>query len=179
MNVLLLCTGNLCRSPMAEQLLARHLRTRGVEAIVSSAGRSYDGQASPAPVLDVVNGLGLDLSRHRSRLLTPEMLQQADLVVGMAREHVRDALALDAEVFPKAFTLKELVRRGEAAGARRPDEDVASWVSRVGSGRSATALLGSARADDVADPIGGPVRGYRRTFRELDGLTGRLAALLA
>jgi protein-tyrosine phosphatase len=164
---------------MAEQLLARHLRTQGIDATVSSAGRSFDGQGSPAPVLDAVNGLGIDLSGHRSRVLTPEMLQEADLVIGMAREHARDAVAMDADAFHKTFTLKELVRRGEAAGARRPGEEVAAWVSRVSSGRSATALLGSASADDVADPIGGPVRGYRRTFRELDGLTSRLAALLA
>jgi len=178
-NVLVLCTANLCRSPTAEVLLRRQLADHGVDAHVHSAGRGPGGQASPAPALAAFSGIGIDLTQHRSRTLTRDMLADANLVIGMAREHVRDALALDPDVWPRAFTFKELVRRGEAAGARQPSEDLSAWVGRVGAGRSVTAMLGAAGSDDVADPIGGPSRGYRRTVRELDSLAGRLAGLLA
>jgi protein-tyrosine phosphatase len=178
-DVLVLCTANLCRSPTAEVLLARRFAEHGVEAHVHSAGRHPGGHGSPEPALHAFGTLGVDLREHRSRTLTREMLAEADLVIAMAREHVRDAVALDPDVWSRTFTLKELVRRGEAAGRRSPSEELSAWLRRVEAGRSASALLGSARADDVADPIGGPTRGYRRMVREVDALAGRLAALLA
>jgi protein-tyrosine phosphatase len=178
-NVLVLCTANLCRSPTAAILLTRQLADHGVEAQVSSAGRGPADQPSPEPAVAAFGSSGIDLSRHRSRALTAEMLAAADLVIGMAREHVRDALALDPDVWPRAFTFKELVRRGETAGTRAPGEDVQAWLGRLGAGRSVTVMLGSASADDVADPIGGPARGYRRTVRELDALAARFASLIA
>ena len=175
----MLCTANLCRSPTAEVLLARHLADRGVDAHVHSAGRGPGGLPAPAPALSAFGAAGVDLSRHRSRTLSPEMLAGTDLVIGMAREHVRDALSMDPHVWDRAFTFKELVRRGEAAGRRLPGEEISAWLARVGAGRSANALLGSAGVDDVADPIGGRPRAYRATVRELDALAGRLADLLA
>jgi protein-tyrosine phosphatase len=178
-KVLFLCTANLCRSPMAETLLARHLRDLGVEASIGSAGRGAAGLGPPPQAVTALAGRGVDLASHRSRSTTVQLLQDANLVVGMAREHVRDAVALDPDVWSRAFTLKEVVRRGEIVGPRRADESVRDWAARVGAGRSPTAMLGSAKADDVADPVGGPAKVYRRTLQELDGLTGRLASLLA
>lgn len=179
MNVLVLCTANLCRSPTAEILLRRQLADHGIDAHVHSAGRGPADHPSPAPALEAFGAVGIDLTNHRSRTLTLDMLADAELVIGMAREHVRDALAMDPDVWPRAFTFKELVRRGETAGARRPGESLPAWLDRVGAGRSVQAMLGRAGTDDVADPIGGPVRGYRATVRELDGLAARLAGLLA
>jgi protein-tyrosine phosphatase len=179
MDVLVLCTANLCRSPTAEVLLTRRFAEHGVDAHVHSAGRMSGGHPSPGPALAAFGGLGIDLGSHRSRMLTREMLADADLVIGMAREHVRDALSVDADVWWRAFTLKELVRRGETVGRRGPNEDLSAWLRRAGAGRSAPAMLGSARADDIADPIGGPTRGYRSMVREVDGLAGRLAALIS
>ena len=163
---------------MAAALLERHLAEVRVEASVHSAGRLAEGYDPPPDVVSTLAGLGLDISQHRSRVATAAMVREADLVIGMAREHARDAVALDPEVFPHTFTLKELVRLGEEAGPRPPAEELGPWLGRVGSARLATALLGSARADDIGDPMGGPARGYRRTADELDILTRRLARLL-
>jgi protein-tyrosine phosphatase len=179
MEVLLLCTANLCRSPTAATFLAHHLRQHGVEAVVRSAGRGAAGLASPPQAIAALAGRGVDLAGHRSETTTSDLVRDADLVIGMAREHVRDAVALDPDAWSRAFTLKEVVRRGEATGSRRADEAVRSWAARVSAGRSATAMLGSSRADDIADPVGGPPKAYRRTLQELDGLTARLAELLA
>jgi protein-tyrosine-phosphatase len=88
-RILLVCTGNICRSPLAAALLERALAERGTTGLdVSSAGTgAWDG----APVSEgaYLVGLerGLDLSGHRARLLTRELVEQADLVLTMARHH--------------------------------------------------------------------------------------------
>ncbi|PYO98327.1 MAG: hypothetical protein DMD61_10145 [Gemmatimonadetes bacterium] len=88
-NILLVCTGNICRSPLAAALLERALGERAAEGItVSSAGTgAWDG----APVSEgaYLVGLerGLDLSSHRARLLTRELVEEADLILTMARHH--------------------------------------------------------------------------------------------
>jgi protein-tyrosine-phosphatase len=103
----------------------------------------------------------------------------ADLVIGMARSHVREAVALAGPaVVNRAFTLKEIVRRGEERGGRAAGEPVDAWLARLAAGRRINDLLGDSDADDVADPIGGPRRHYERTATELDDLTARLARLL-
>ena len=88
-RVLLVCTGNICRSPLAEALLLRTLKERGIEGVeVTSAGTgAWDG--APASEGAYLVGLerGLDLSGHRARLLTRELVEQADMILTMARHH--------------------------------------------------------------------------------------------
>ena len=176
-GVLMLCTANVCRSVMAEALLSAQLAARGVPATVSSAGMLADGQPPPVEVLAVMSVRGCDVTPHRSRQVVREDLARADLVLGMAREHVRHAAVLLPDVWPRAFTLRELVSRGWEAGARVPGEQVGEWLTRVASGRSRRDLLGGGTAHDVTDPVGGPLRGYAATADLLDRLTGDLAAL--
>ena len=59
------------------------------------------------------------------------MLARADLVLGMERRHVREAVVLLPEIMPKAFTLKELVRRGEEFGARTRGRSLEDWLVDV------------------------------------------------
>jgi len=88
-HVLLVCTGNICRSPLAEAMLRRELGARGAADItVLSAGTgAWDG--APASEGAYLVGLehALDLSSHRARLLTRDLVQEADLVLTMARHH--------------------------------------------------------------------------------------------
>jgi hypothetical protein len=82
------------------------------------------------------------------------------------------------DVFGRIFTLKELVRRGEEVGRRRPGQSVAEWIEIVGSGRSPSMHLGDSPLDDVADPVGQPIRVFRTTATELNALLGRMVDLL-
>lgn len=164
---------------MGEVLIAQHLGERGVTAEVSSAGfLTVDRPAEPA-VVELMAARGLDVSGHRSRLLEPSMVDDADIVIGMARQHVREAAMLAPDGFAKTFSLKELVRRGERAGPRLPDEDVPSWLMRVGERRTPAGLLGESPDDDVLDPIGRRFKVFKQVDAEIDDLARRLSALLA
>ncbi len=117
-RILLVCTGNICRSPLAEALLRRDLKARGFPEIdVGSAGTgAWDG--APASEGAYLVGLerGLDLSGHRARLLTRELVESADLVLTMARHHRARVEELGGE--GRVFVL------GEYAGRDGDDAEV-------------------------------------------------------
>ena len=95
---------------MAAALLAHRLPSLDV----SSAGSLPGGRpASPGGVRAMATR-GLDLHEHRSRTLDPEMVAAADLVLCMARLHLREVVVAAPSALPRTFTLRELVRRGEA-----------------------------------------------------------------
>ena len=157
-------------------MLRRRLAGLGVPARVHSAGLLQDGEVAPRHNVDVLAALGIDIAPHRSRRMTCDMLAEADLVIGMARHHVREAAALVPEAWPRAFTLKELVRRGEQVGPRG-ERPLADWLRDVGAGRRPAQLFGESEADDVFDPIGGSRKVYERTAAEIDRLVERLVDL--
>jgi protein-tyrosine-phosphatase len=163
---------------MAAALLGRRLDDAGVKAVVSSAGLLFDGKPATDHGVAVMANRGLDTSGHRSRRLGPDLVAGADIVIGMARRHVREAVALAPDALGRTFTLKEIVRRGEERGGLAPGEPLEAWLARLQAGRRPSELLGDSDADDVADPIGRPRRSYERTAEELDDLTARLARLL-
>jgi protein-tyrosine-phosphatase len=163
---------------MAAALLRQHLDDLGLAGVtVSSAGRLESGTRAERGAVRAVATRGLRLDDHRSETLSPELVRAADLVLCMAREHVRDVVVLDPDVFGRTFTLKELVRRGEAVGPRQLGAPMADWLARVHDGRSTAGLLGESADDDIADPIGRPDAAFERTAAELDALLGRLLRL--
>jgi protein-tyrosine phosphatase len=174
---------------MGEVLLRDRLARAGVDATVSSAGLISEGVAASDGSVRAMHKRGLDLGPHRSRPMTEEMVRRADLIVGMAREHVREAVVLAPDRLPHAFTLRELVRRAEAAGPRRLASGIATegapgvrlesfdgWLARLSEGRKAAHLLGSNPADDIEDPMGRSRRHYERTAAEIEDLVDRFMA---
>ncbi len=163
---------------MAAALLAVRLADRAPDVATVSAGLLPGGAPAPAEVVEVMAARGIDLSGHRSTALTGAAVRAADLVVGMGRRHVQEAVLLDPDGLPRTFRMRELVRRGRALGPRPPGRPTADWIDEVGRGRTRDDLVRHGPDEDVADPFGGPPEGYRATADELDLLAGTLADLL-
>ncbi len=119
MRVAMVCTGNTCRSPMAEAILRHILARRGVQGIeVLSAGiMAQEGEPASEGTYLVALEHGLDVSSHRARLLTADLARGVDLVLAMGRAHCQRAADVGAA---RAVLLGEYA--GEAgSGAEVPD----------------------------------------------------------
>jgi len=89
-TVLFVCTGNICRSPMAEGLLRARLADRGVSAEVQSAGLTFDDREATREAIAVAARAGIDISNHRSRIVDGALINASALEIGRAscRERV-------------------------------------------------------------------------------------------
>jgi protein-tyrosine-phosphatase len=110
-TILLVCTGNMCRSPMAEVILKDQLHTDGKEHLyrVHSAGTwTIDGRGASRLAVEAMQELGLDLTGHRTHHLTSEDVRQAALILAMTQDHKESLLAEFPEAGQKTFLLSEL-----------------------------------------------------------------------
>jgi protein-tyrosine phosphatase len=179
--ILAVCTGNICRSPMAEGFLRGMLATRGITGIdVASCGVNglEDSPAMPEGVQAMAEN-GVDIREHRARRMTPRMLREADLILTMATEH-RDAVVDQVDgAAGKTFTLKEFARLVERVPARPAaagdgeDRLLAEAVAAAAALRASGAVPPS-RDEDVADPLGLGVEAYRATAWEIGQLCDRV-----
>jgi protein-tyrosine phosphatase len=173
-RLLFVCTGNICRSPMAQAIAASLLARRGADVTVESAGLLSPGERAPHEVEAVLLRRELALPDHRSRRLESVLESPPDLVVAMAREHARAVVALRPDLFGRTFTLKEFVRRAGQENRRRPDERIDVYLARIQQGRKPWDHAGRHAEDDVADPIGRPRRVYERCAAEIEELVAAL-----
>lgn len=92
-NVLFVCTGNTCRSPMAEGLFLK-LSAGHPEWLAASAGTAaWNGQQASPETLRVLQAQGVDLSGHASRAVTPELVEEATDIYAMTESHLAALLA--------------------------------------------------------------------------------------
>lgn len=120
MRILFVCTGNTCRSPLAEALAKKVVVERGlVDVEVLSAGTSaWDGAPASDGALLVGMERGLDLSAHRAQTLTRELVRDANLVLAMGPHHLERVEALGGT--GRAYLLTDFASRGSSA---RPVND--------------------------------------------------------
>ena len=124
------------------------------------------------------SAFGLDLSSHVPRRLEDQMVAQADIVIGMERAHLREIVLASPDSFTKAFTLREIVRRGRESGQRHLHKPLTDWLEQIGVGRRHVDLIGDRSEDDISDPMGGTLGDYRGMLSELATLTQTLHSLV-
>lgn len=120
MRLLIVCSGNTCRSPLAAAILRAAVATdaRLVDIEVVSAGISaWDGSPASEGSFLVALERGLDLSSHRAKLLTAGDVQAADVILAMSRQHVRHVGQLGGHT--KAHLIREY--GGEGSTVDVPD----------------------------------------------------------
>ncbi len=175
-EILFVCTANQCRSPVAEAALRARLGEAEADVAVRSGGLRWAGGAAPHEVEIAALANGLDLRDHVSRSVTTAELETVDLLIGMTRAHVRECVVMFPPVWPKAFTLKELVRRGLVAGPRGESQDLGEWVSELHANRRRAELMDLSSVDDLQDPIGGPLPAYEAMTEEIIDLVDQLTS---
>lgn len=171
-SVLVVCTGNLCRSPLAEALLRRRLHEAGLDADVASAGIAAPSDATPDPKLQrVAEEHGVDVSTHRSQRLEPAHIAAADLILVMTRSHARQIRDLDPSSASRVVTLRAAAWKSRALASRgMPFSD---WVGSL-TADVAEAERTSSSSHDIADPIGRPLRRYREMAAEVEASVSSL-----
>lgn len=183
-SILVVCTGNICRSPVAEAMLRALLADRlgdGAPMVASAGTAGWEGSGASPESVKAAAERGIDISGHVARRLRVDHVVDADLVIGMAAEH-RDAIALAVPAaVAKTFTLKELVHLLEVSAAA-PNDDVANGIHvRISAAERLRRSdeRGMGRFDeDVADPLGQPLATYRAMAGELQEWTQRLVDAL-
>ncbi len=120
-RVLFVCTGNTCRSPLAQVALVRALGDAAAKVTVGSAGTAaFDGAPASAPSRDIARLAGLDLDGHKSRRLTRELLAAADLVLLMDPRDRALVRSLDSEAAARTHGLVDFGRE-RSTGEAIPD----------------------------------------------------------
>ena len=175
--ILCVCTGNVCRSPAAERMLARAL---GPSVQVSSAGTyALVGQPFSPPMDRFVLEGGGDPAGFKAQQLSAEHLRRADLILGMTREHRAAAADLVPAAVRRSFTLREYARL-----LGRIDLALLPAGSPAERARASLPLAAAQRRhveavdDDVADPYRQADAAYARAFADIEQAVRSIAEVL-
>lgn len=179
-TVLLVCTGNVCRSPAAELLLREVMGT--VDVTVASAGtRALAGQPIHPPMAQLLAEAGVTAEPFAARQMTAEHVQEADLVLAMAREHRSAVVRLVPAALRRTLLLSEAAMAAAASRAAGwPDDLAPTPAARLAALADLAPRHRSpdrdAAAGDVPDPFQRSARTYRTSFAMLDDAVRRLGA---
>ncbi|MFQ1003622.1 hypothetical protein [Modestobacter sp. SSW1-42] len=184
-TVLTVCTGNVCRSPAAERLLTARLAPLAPGITVASAGTGalVDAPVDP-PMAALVAAAGADVSGFAARQLTAGLLEAADLVLVMTREHRGAVVRLAPGAVRRTFLLREAAAVAEAVASVGWPEDVGTGIAdrlralpRLAPAHRGVASLHGA-ALEVPDPYRQAPAVYAEAIATITEAVGRLVTAL-
>ena len=155
---------------MAEGILRSRAAAAGLDIRVRSAGIMQGGAPATNHAIGVCADRGIDISGHVSTRLERAYVDQADLIIAMTREHLREAVVMSPAAFAKTFTLRDLVRRINL--------DPHATLAELHQGRKIDQYIRPDKDDDVADPVGQARHVYEDTALQLDSLMARIVQWL-
>ncbi len=175
-EMVFVCHANVCRSPIAQLLTARTLADcLGAGAAgftVSSAGTHAlaDERLHPHAAL-VLGESGIEAGSFRSRVLTPQVLAKPDLVLTATRRERAHCVTLVPAVLRRTFTLRQFARLACAVdparlGGLTPVSRARALVGSIAEVRGSLQPVG-AEEDDIADPVGGRLDGFRECASQI------------
>jgi protein-tyrosine phosphatase len=167
-RILIVCTANIVRSPMAEMIAKAMLRSSSCPILVTSAGtRARAGHPMAPHALTTLRDLGLDGSAHHARPLDNALVSDADLILTMETEHRGSAVTMEPAAMHKTFTLLEFAHLTGGRNRRHKSDTVgrAHAVVRAVAGRRGAPAR--RHPVEIADPYGGPPEEYHRCAREM------------
>ena len=174
-SILVVCSGNICRSPIAEGLLRRAMERRSVGeplSIASAGTIAMDGTPATREAVAAARDRGVDIAAHRARRLTDPMIGDADVLICMAAEHREEIEERVPAAVDRAFTVKELVRLLELD---LTPADLHGRLAAAATARQQDRLTEMDRFDeDVVDPLGMPIETYLAIAHELEDWIERL-----
>jgi protein-tyrosine phosphatase len=164
-SILVVCTGNLCRSPIAAQLLSARLDTAKFEA-VSAGTRAVVGGLMPEEAVEESKRYGGDPTGHLGVQLNRQMAAAADLVLTAEVAHRASVLELFPAAVGRIFTLRQFARlAAQLSTAELGMLSPSAVVTAVAAQRGTRARLSD---DDIADPYLGTAARYEAAGRALD-----------
>jgi low molecular weight protein-tyrosine phosphatase len=173
-NILVVCTGNICRSPYMQFMLAAAFDREGIDDFeITSAGTHAVPRSGVAPhMAALLRAEGADVDDFSTRQLTPAMVARADIVLTAERSHRKEVVMLDPRALRRTFTLLQfgrLLPTATAAGRHRAEDSartrLQTLIERCAAARG-TAGPGGA-GDDVTDPWGLAPDAYRHSADQM------------
>lgn len=173
-SILVVCTGNVCRSPYLERRLRHELAGTGI-AVESAGTKALAGLDMDDGTRERLDAAASDAKGFRARQVTPEMVAGADLVLTAAREHRTAVAQLHPAALRRVFTVSDFADLVDGLTVVDPDADPladldASWVRQVAAAaaRRRGSIVARQSGVDITDPIGGPPSAFGQMANEVD-----------
>jgi protein-tyrosine-phosphatase len=121
-RILFLCTGNTCRSPMAEALFRAKMpgSWHRIFELTSAGTSAWEGQPASTTAIDALNEIGVDLSKHSAKRLNAELVDASDLIVAMESTHSEAVRAIKPDAVKKVILLGALDQQRAETGIADP-----------------------------------------------------------